>query len=126
MKNCTQHWNKGESHKTRPQPRTDQSHELQVAGDDRELTPPSTPPEKLNLLVLKTFFTRYRIEGLTKTVCRPNGSLMVTFDEAVGTRREVISAVVGFLGALPKEVLLGWDTVPVKPYTPRPTGCYRC
>ncbi|KAG7171767.1 hypothetical protein Hamer_G000678 [Homarus americanus] len=39
------------------------------------------------------------------------------------TGKPCTSAVVGFLRSLPKEVVLGWDTIPVKPYIPKPTRC---
>ncbi|XP_042231780.1 uncharacterized protein LOC121872788 [Homarus americanus] len=43
-----------------------------------------------------------------------------------GPDGKAIYAVIGFLRTIPKEVLLGWDTVPVKPYIPRPIRCCHC
>ena len=56
-------------------------------------------------------------------------TLLKTEDPSVAATKKLTptSAMVYFLREeLPTEVVLGWDSVPVRPYIPLPTRCYRC
>ncbi|KAG7167014.1 hypothetical protein Hamer_G005323, partial [Homarus americanus] len=73
--------------------------------------PTSTLSQKLNLFVLRIYFS---------------GEEIVIECKLTRSEGESTSYVVGFFHKLPEKVTLRWDIVPVKPYIPRPTRCFKC